>query len=162
MEITIKKPTTVDVRYLTAILPTRALDQLFYDLMFKEAPLDWCGKQYTSIDDLAKDYPKLFISKNNEYYLRLKIDIDINKVVNWPKDCPLDFYDIKVVDEGVYSLLDDTDYPIVTYQGYVPECIGQGGYGDYLEFEIDKDCNIKGLCFDEDDLEVFFEEAGQM
>lgn len=159
MEVKIKRPTVVDVRFLTAVLPTRTLDQLFYEFMYEDAPLDWCGKQYTSIDDLAKDYPEVFISKDKEYYLRLKIDVDTNKVVNWPKDCPLDFYNIKVVDEGMYALLDDMDYPIVSYQGYVPDCLGQGGYGDYLEFEIDKDGDIIGVCFDQEDLEAFFEEA---
>ena len=160
MKCTIKRPVEVNVRYLIAVLPTRALDQLFYDLMFEEGSLDWCGKQYTNISNLVNDYPSLFISKDKDYYLRLQIDIDTKKVVNWPKDCPLDFYDIKIVDEGEYTLLDDKEEVIVKYQGYVPECIGEGGYGDYLEFEIDRDCNIPEWKFTQEHLDEFMRESG--
>lgn len=157
MKCTIKRPVEVNVKYLIAVLPARAVESLFYEIVYQEGTIDWCGKVYSDIYSLCEDYPDIFTFKNEEIGIQLQIDIDEKKVVNWSKNCPLEFYDIKIVDEGEYTLLDDKEEVIATYQGYVPECIGEGGYGDYLEFEIDRDCNIIGFKFNTTQFENFLE-----
>jgi hypothetical protein len=100
------------------------------------------------------------IDRNGEKYFVLKIDVETGQVLNWPKNSPFDFYDIKIVDEGKYLLLDKNGETIAEYDGYVPTCVGEGGYGDYLEFEIDSASNIPGWEFTQEHLDEFMKEAG--
>jgi hypothetical protein len=90
----------------------------------------------------------------------LTIDVETGQVVNWPKNTPYDFIDVKIVDTGEYILLDKNGEQIAHYSGYVPECVGEGGYGDYLEFEIDSASNIPGWDFTQEHLDEFMKEAG--
>lgn len=91
--------------------------------------------------------------------ISLEIDIDTGKVTNWPKNCPTDFHDIKIVDTGNYWLVDDNADLVVGYTGYVPSCLGEGGYGDYLEFEIDENSYIVDWSFGQEDYDEFEENA---
>ena len=65
----------------------------------------------------------------------------------------------KTIFKRNYSLYDENGNEIVRYNGYVPNCIGEGGYGDYLEFEIDENGYIVDWFFAKSDLEEFFENA---
>ena len=48
---------------------------------------------------------------------------------------------------------------VVGYTGYVPTCLGEGGYGDYLEFEIDENSYIVDWSFGQEDYDEFEENA---
>ena len=121
------------------------------------------GKEYTNIEDLDKDYPTI-VKRVTDYSdprgwkktLYLDIDIETGQVNNWPKNLPVSFYDVKLVDTGSYELVDEDDNEISKYQGYVPCCLGRGGYGDYLEFEITEDGRIKDWRFTQDDYDQDF------
>jgi len=55
------------------------------------------------------------------------------------------------------KISDENDNTIAEYEGYVPELLSikEKGYGDYLEFEINKDCKIPGWRVTQDLLEDF-------
>ena len=108
------------------------------------------------LDKFVEKYP--YVKDDDENYLVLLIDVLTGHVINWPKDCAIDFYDVKVVDEGKYALMQNGDETgdILKYESYVPQIIGKGGWGDYLEFEIDNDGNIPDWRpLNEDDVKEF-------
>lgn len=116
------------------------------------------NKLYYSLDDVWTDYPDIIsVYTSHENTIFLEIDIDTGEVTNWPKNCPTDFHDIKIVDTGHYWLVDDNADVVTDYSGYVPSCLGEGGYGDYLEFEIDKNSHIVDWSFDQEDYDEFEE-----
>ena len=118
------------------------------------------NKLYYSLNELYEDHPNVvcgYILTGDTIFL--EIDIDTGEVTNWPKNCPTDFHDIKIVDTGNYRLINDNADMVVGYSGYVPFCLGEGGYGDYLEFEIDGNSHIVGWSFDQEDYDEFEENA---
>lgn len=118
------------------------------------------NKLYYSLNELLKDYPN--VGCGTYTYgdtIFLEIDIDTGEVTNWPKNCPADFHDIKIVDTGNYWLIDDNADTVVCYSGYVPSCLGGSGYGDYLEFEIDGNSHIVDWSFGQEDYDEFEENA---
>ncbi len=58
----------------------------------------------------------------------------------------------KVVDEGIYALLDDEKNVIVKFQSYVPSCLGDK-YNDYISLEIDANGTIANFDFSDKDAE---------
>ena len=56
---------------------------------------------------------------------------------------------IKLVDEGIYVLVDSNIKQISVYRDYVPKCleIDENGWGDYLEFTIENNGKIKNWSF---------------
>lgn len=150
MELQVKK--TVDVVCLEAALGD--IERYFQD------GFQVGNKVYYSLYELQEDYPDIICSYLPCIHtINLEIDIDTGKVTNWPKNCPTDFHDIKIVDTGNYWLRDDNADLVVGYTGYVPSCLGRDGYGDYLEFEIDGNSHIVGWSFDQDDYDEFEENA---
>ena len=118
------------------------------------------NKLYYSLNEVLEDYPDMVSSYLPlGHTLFLEIDIDTGKVINWPKNCPTDFHDIKIVDTGHYWLIDDNADMVTGYSGYVPSCLGGGGYGDYLEFEIDETSHIVDWGFCQEDYDEFEENA---
>lgn len=116
------------------------------------------NKLYYSLNELCEDYPDIISAyTSHEDTIFLEIDIDTGEVTNWPKNCPTDFHDIKIVDTGNYWLVGDNAETVISYSGYVPTCLGQGGYGDYLEFEIDENSHIVDWSFDQEDYDEFEE-----
>lgn len=106
------------------------------------------------LEDFLAKYPYL----QEDEYLVLIIDVESGLVINWPDNCAIDFHYHKVVDEGRYALMQHADKTgdVLEYEGYVPEIIGDGGWGDYLEFEIDNDGNIPNWRpLNEDDIKEF-------
>lgn len=94
--------------------------------------------------------------------LCLKIDVDNGNVVNWPANVGgANFSNVKVVDGGIYVLTDSKNREVATELGvnidnqYVPKClqINDNGFGDYLEFTIDEDGNIKNWKFTQEDFD---------
>ena len=90
----------------------------------------------------------IFSSKFINYF-----NIETGEVTNWPKNCPFDFTNIKIVDTGTYVI--HTPLKIFAYQGYVPNCLGAGSYGDYLTFEIDENSHIVDWKFDQEIFDEF-------
>lgn len=70
-----------------------------------------------------------------------RIDLDKQLVVDWKKGDALSF-SMKVCDEGFYSLFDADNNFIDSIDGYVPNNILPGEFGDYLELDIDEDGRI--------------------
>lgn len=118
------------------------------------------NKLYYSLDKLLDEHSDIVsYLLDGSKTIFLEIDIDTGEVTNWPKNCPTDFHDIKIVDTGNYRLINDNADMVVGYSGYVPFCLGEGGYGDYLEFEIDGNSHIVGWSFDQEDYDEFEENA---
>ena len=66
------------------------------------------------------------------------IDLDDKCVVLWPKGKTLEF-DMKVCDQGTYTLFDDAGNQVLEIDNdYVPNNLLAGEYGDYLELKIDE------------------------
>ena len=156
MKLKIMAPVTFDVKYMDVILPERA-NKVFYHC--DDETIIWGDVTYNDIFEFYNKYPNMFMLDKGCPKLFLHINIETGKVSNWPENHKMDFYDVKIVDEGEYSLYDENGNEIVRYNGYVPNCIGEGGYGDYLEFEIDENGYIVDWFFAKSDLEEFFENA---
>ena len=158
MELEIIKRVKVNPKTLFVYIPNYR-DNVFENVTHYNEIIIFNGVEYDSIETVENDYPELF-SKNSrgEKCLILKIDVKTGKVVNWPNYSPYHFFDVKIVDEGEYRLIDNNDEVIAEYEGYVPECLGEGGYGDYLEFEIDSASNILEWEFTQEHLNDFMEE----
>jgi hypothetical protein len=120
---------------------------------FYDREIEFGGQQFTVFEELRAAYPQIFKLYNNEWTIMLNIDIETGEVTNWPKNCPFDFTNIKIVDTGTYVI--HTEFGILDYQGYVPDCLGEGGYGDYLMFEIDENSHIVDWKFDQEVFDQF-------
>ena len=160
MELEVIKKVKVSPKTLFVYLPNYE-NKVFHDLTWHDESVKLNGVEYNSIEAIEQAYPELFnTNKRGEKCVVLTIDVETGQVLNWPKNSPYDFFDVKIVDEGEYILLDKNGEVIAEYSGYVPECVGEGGYGDYLEFEIDNASNIPGWEFTQEHLDEFMKETG--
>jgi hypothetical protein len=66
------------------------------------------------------------------------IDLNEKRILDWPQGKTLSFHEMKVCDEGLYRLLDETMTTISVIDGYVPNHLLPGSYGDYLSLDIDE------------------------
>jgi hypothetical protein len=128
-------------KYLDAYIPW---DGCIEDMEFGDNRYD----QFES-GDLSRfinDWPSLYYKEDGEDYIHFKIDMLTGKVINWPEGFEGNFTTVKVVDGGTYVITDENGEIILKYDGYVPELlsVNEKGYGDYLEFEIDKNSMIPG------------------
>lgn len=160
MELDVIRKVKVSPKTLFVYIPDYE-DNVFHDLTWNDEPVKLNGEEYYTVDAIEAFYPELF-NRNyqDEKCLVLTIDVETGQVINWPKNSPYDFFDVKIVDEGEYILLDKNGEQIAHYSGYVPTCVGEGGYGDYLEFEIDSASNIPEWEFTQEHLDEFMKEAG--
>ncbi len=69
---------------------------------------------------------------------RVIIDLEEKKILKWPKGKILSFY-MKICDEGIYTLLDLDFNTIKIREGYVPNQLLPGDYGDYLALDINEE-----------------------
>lgn len=84
-------------------------------------------------EDMPKDAPL----RSGDMWIAT-INLDEQKIVNWPQGKTLSFY-MKITDQGTYTLLDADGKELVTLEdAYVPNNLLPGEYGDYLELEIDE------------------------
>lgn len=159
MELEVIRKVKVSPKTLFVYIPNYE-DNVFRELTWNDEPVKLNGVEYYTVDAIEAFYPELF-NRNyqDEKCLVLTIDVETGQVINWPKNTPFDFYDIKIVDEGEYILVDKNGEQIARYSGYVPTCVGEGGYGDYLEFEIDSASNIPGWNFTQEHLDNFMKES---
>lgn len=159
MELEVIRKVKVSPKTLFIYIPNYE-DNVFYDLTWHDEHVKLNGTEYDSIEAIEQAYPELFnTNSRGEKCFVLTIDVEIGQVLNWPKNSPYEFFDVKIVDEGEYILLDKNGEVIAEYSGYVPECVGEGGYGDYLEFEINSDSTIHGWEFTQEHLDDFMKEA---
>lgn len=73
---------------------------------------------------------------------RALINLEEGRVEDWPKGKTLSFKDMKICDEGIYILLDADRKEITRIEGYVPNELLPGDYGDYLSLDIAEDGKI--------------------
>lgn len=159
MELEVIRKVKVSPKTLFIYIPNYE-DNVFYYLTWNDEPVILNGTEYDSIEEIEQAYPELFnTNSRGEKCFVLTIDVETGQVLNWPKNSPYDFFDVKLVDEGEYILLDKNGEVIAEYSGYVPECLGLGCYGDYLEFEINSDSTIQGWEFTQEHLDDFMKEA---
>lgn len=83
-------------------------------------------------EDMPNDAPM----RNGDMWVAT-IDLDSQKIDCWPQGKTLEFY-MKVCDEGIYTLFDDEGNEVLKREGYVPNQLLPGEYGDYLELKIDE------------------------
>jgi len=147
VQYTITKSINADAKYLKIVIPADFLEE--WDV---HATL----KSIHTLSDAVKKFGMLRADGGEN--LLLIIDIDAGRVVNWPTGkLAVDFYNMKVVDECMYMLLDEDMKPIpgLSYEGYVPDCVGEGGWGDYFEFEVEDDGTIPNWNFDQEMFDNF-------
>lgn len=84
-------------------------------------------------DDMPTDFPLLDDAK--EIWCA-SIDIDNGKIKDWPIGEVREMF-VKVCDQGLYSLLDADGNEVAKIDGYVPNGLIPGEYGDYVDLKID-------------------------
>jgi hypothetical protein len=122
--------------------------QAFYD-----REIEFGKKKFNSIEEWRDNYPQIFNYYDGQWTIMLYINPETGKVVNWPKNCPFDFTNYKIVDTGRYVA--HTPLETFDYEGYIPDFLGAGGYGDYLTFEIDENSHIVDWKFDQEIFDEF-------
>ena len=109
MKYTFNKPVTVEVTHIRVEAAVRYDDE-----------------------DMPNDFP----FRESDMW-KAVIEIDTGIIVGWPQGATGDFY-MKVCDEGTYTLLDIKGNEVAKIEnGYVPNGILPGDYGDYLGLDID-------------------------
>lgn len=73
---------------------------------------------------------------------KAKIDLDSGVILNWPEGKILSFQDMKICDEGIYVLYDKNMKEVARIEGYVPNKLLPGEYGDYLSLDINEEGKI--------------------
>ena len=134
MEITIKKPVRVEVKYLQAICGCR---------YWEDATIN--GEE---ADEDGSNVP----CKVGDTWQPL-IELETGKILNWKQGVKADIH-FKVCDEGIYKLLDGNKHEVKMIDGYVIDmmCPKDNGYGDYVIMDIDENGFIQDW---EVDLEPF-------
>ena len=124
--------------------------------------VDWDGKNYNLNDEnelreWKNDYGMLLDPTDHDE-IRLVIDVETGDIMTCPEDFCADFFNVKLVDTGTYTLLDKDDDVVASYEGYVPDVLDLGGdrYGDYLNFEV-KNEQIEDWKWNEELFEQFME-----
>lgn len=106
---------------------------------------------FNEVED-DQDNPKLPLLKkgysqdSTKHVMVIDIDIVTGKVAGWTQGDTATI-NIKVVDMGVYVLIDHTGSEIATLKdSYVPDAlsIDEEGYGDYVYISILADGSVKG------------------
>lgn len=87
-------------------------------------------------EDMPNDAPM----RNGKQWIAL-IDLEEKRVKEWPIGKTLSFF-MKVCDEGVYTLFDADMRLVKQIDGYVPNKLLPGEYGDYLALDINENGTI--------------------
>ena len=144
MKMKVLKPIEIDIKYL----------DVFFGGRFYPEDLEINNDSFEELNDIFEKYPSLKnINPDGYEDMWLRINVETGKVVNWPQTGIQNCYmhSIKIVDEGIYVLIDTNDKYIETYRGSVPSCleIDDDGWGDYFEFTIQSNGKIKDWSFTE-------------
>lgn len=84
-------------------------------------------------DDVPTDFPLL-----NGSQWKATVMVDSGQILEWPSGQERQMY-CKVCDAGIYTLLDDAGEVVAVKDGYVPNDIVPGDYGDYVSLKINGD-----------------------
>jgi len=87
----------------------------------------------TDDDDVPSDFPLL---NGNKW--KATVMVGSGQILDWPVGETREMY-CKVCDAGLYTLIDDSGEVVVTKDGYVPNGIVPGAYGDYVHLKISGD-----------------------
>ena len=152
MKFEVLKPVEVDIKYL----------DVFFGSRFNPEDLEINGKVFKDLNDMFEKYPSLKSFNPDGFEdLWLRIDVETGEVVNWPhkRMKPCYVQNVKLVDEGIYVLVDSNLTQIAVYRNYVPTCleIDERGWGDYLEFTIEKNGKINNWSFTQEHLNEIME-----
>lgn len=133
MKATIKKPTTVNVKFLKVKAGVRYWED-------------------STVNDIEDTDGELTPCREGDLWCPL-IDVDSGKILNWEQGKSADVH-FKVCDCCGWDVLDENKEVIVSEDGdYVPDtlCPKDNGYGDYIIMSIDKDGMIDGWDFEIND-----------
>jgi hypothetical protein len=89
-----------------------------------------------------EDMPTDFPGRRGDVWV-VCVGIDDGVIRDWPKGFAYNL-DMKVVDAGVYTLLDEDGDEVAERGDYVPDFFPGNHYGDYIRFNIDGDGKIEG------------------
>ena len=142
MKLKVLKPVKIDIKYL----------DVFFGSRFYPEDLQINDESFEKLDDIFDKYPSLKnINPDGYEDLWLRINVDTGEVVNWPRTIMKDCYvhDIKIVDEGIYIIVDIKGKCIAEARVYVPSCFGidDNNIGEYFEFTIQSNGKIKDWSF---------------
>ncbi len=88
-----------------------------------------------------EDIPNDFPLREGDKWSAI-IDLATGKIRNWPIGKSGEF-NMKVVDEGCYYLLDENDNQVLSIeQDYVPNELIPGEWGDYVHLKINEDGTV--------------------
>lgn len=120
MNIVYSKPTEAAAATIRCRLPVRYLDEEETRAMMEAWP-GWGGGPRVEV----------------------VLDLDARTVRDWPEGKMARLH-LKVVDEGVYDLLDEDGEVLMSLAGaYVPSCV-PGKYGDYVVMSVGPDGVVEG------------------
>jgi hypothetical protein len=85
-------------------------------------------------DDMPTDFPLLCPSKTQWV---ANVDIESGQIAGWPIGEKREM-SVKVCDAGRYTLRDILGNNIAVINGYVPNGVVPGEYGDYVDLKIDE------------------------
>ena len=85
-------------------------------------------------DDMPTDFPGLCDLKEN---WKCSVIVDTGQIEGWPVGDARTLH-IKVCDAGLYTLYDSEGNGVAVIDGYVPNGLVPGSYGDYIEMDIDE------------------------
>lgn len=70
------------------------------------------------------------------------VDLYTKKIVDWPVGQELKIEDMKITDQGLYEIMDKDKNVLISIDGYVPNRLLPGDYGDYLSLTINAEGEI--------------------
>jgi hypothetical protein len=86
-------------------------------------------------DDMSTDFPLL--NEQKTAWIAI-VDVETGIIDNWPTGEAREMH-VKVCDSGTYRLIDSDGNEIAAIvEGYVPNGLVPGSYGDYVELSIDE------------------------
>ena len=85
-------------------------------------------------DDMPTDFPGLCELKK---VWTCSVLVDSGQIEGWPVGDARTLH-IKVCDAGLYTLYDSDGDSVAAIDGYVPNELVPGSYGDYIEMNIDE------------------------
>lgn len=144
MKVTIRKPTTYNIRYLK-------IDAFVRHWVDCDFSTDNGENWFMDFEDTMEEHNRIgkIIPGSDGERWKITIDLWNGKVMDWPAGFCLRTH-FKVCDEGIYTFLDVNEKEVINItdeydQYYVPDflSIEDEGYGDYILINIDGDGEIE-------------------
>ena len=160
MKITIRKPSTFNIRYLKINAFVRHWVDCDYSTDNGET---WHG----DFEDIMEEHNRIgkIIPGSDGEHWKITIDLWNGRVLNWPKGFCLKTH-FKVCDEGEYEFLDVDGKDVINIteefdQYYVPDflSIEDDGWGDYIIININGDGTIENFDIMEERIKTYFNEV---